>query len=80
MLEFIWIDWNRAKIAAHALGESEVEYVVRSNPVAHTGNHPVNGEFCETVCKCPSGRPIRVVWRYDEDWDGERKAFVITAY
>lgn len=80
MIEFIWIDWNRAKIARHALGESEVEQVVRSGKIVHTGRHPVNGEFYETVGQCPSGRPIRVVWRYDDDWDGERKAFVITAY
>ncbi len=80
MIEFIWIDWNRSKIARHNLSETEVEHALRTGKVDLTGHHPVNGEYFESLGQCPNGRPIRIIWRYDVDWDGEQKAFVITAY
>ncbi|HXD89163.1 MAG TPA: DUF4258 domain-containing protein [Urbifossiella sp.] len=80
MEEFIWIDWNLAKIDNHALSEAEVEFAWRNGRVVRTGDHPENGPFTETEGECPSGRTIRIVWRYDVDRDGETKVFVITAY
>jgi hypothetical protein len=78
--EFIWIDWNLRKIANHALSADEVEHAWRNGRVVRTGRHPVNGPYTETGGQCPSGRVIRIVWRYDVDVDGETKVFVITAY
>lgn len=80
MAEFIWIGWNRAKIDNHALSTDEVEFAWHNGTVVGTGDHPVNGPYSETDGVCPSGRPIRIVWRYDVDRDGETKVFVITAY
>lgn len=80
MTEFIWIDWNLQKIANHALDADEVEFAWQNGSVVRTATHPVNGPYSETVGTCPSGRVIRIVWRYDVDRDGEQKVFVITAY
>jgi hypothetical protein len=80
MDEFLWIDWNEAKVGAHSLSPDEVEHAWRNGTVVYNGSHPVNGPYWETVGRCPSGRTIRIVWRYDVDRDGEQKVFVITAY
>ena len=80
MDDFIWIDHNTWKVANHGLTEAEVEFAWRGGTVIYRGNHPVNGPYSETVGMCPNGRPIRMTWRYDVDWDGETKVFVITAY
>lgn len=79
MDEFLWIDWNRAKIANHSLGEEEVEFAWRHRKDFRTTQHP-NGETTESFGQCPSGRWIKIVWRYNVDWDGENKVFVITAH
>ena len=80
MDEFLWIDWNLQKIANHSLSADEVEFAWRNGRVVYQGNDPVNGPYSETTGRCPNGRPIRIVWRYDVDRDGEQKVFVITAY
>lgn len=80
MEEFVWIDWNIQKIDNHALSTDEVEFAWRGGSVVKTGVHPVNGSYTVTEGECPSGRPIRIVWRYDVDQDGVEKVFVITAY
>ncbi len=80
MDEFIWIDWNVQKIANHALSPDEVEFAWRNGRVVRTGSHPINGPYTESEGRCPSGRVVRIVWRYDVDRDGETKVFVITAY
>jgi hypothetical protein len=78
--DFLWIEWNRSKIFSHLLTEAEVEFAVRHGDVVQKGWHPANGEYFETEGVCPNGRMIRVVWRYDVNWDGFEKIFVITAY
>jgi hypothetical protein len=35
--------------------------------------------FWERIGQCPSGRVIRIVWRWNEE-DGEKKVFVSTAF
>jgi hypothetical protein len=79
--EFSWIDWNRQKVAAHALSPEEVEHAWHGRrDVGFGATDPVYGPSLESVGRCPSGRPIRIVWRYNDDWDGERRVFVVTAY
>lgn len=80
MDEFIWIEWNLAKIDNHTLSQDEVEEAWRNSTVFRTGVDPVNGPYTVSNGHCPSGRVIRIVWRYDVDRDGETKVFVITAY
>lgn len=79
MTEFIWIDWNLQKISNHGLSSDEFAWN-NGVVVVYSGNHPVNGPYWESEGTCPSGRVIRIVWRYDVDRDGETKVFVITAY
>ena len=78
--EFIWIDWNLAKIDAHSLDTEEVEHAWRNGRVIRKDVDPDNGPYSISAGRCPSGRPIRIVWRYDVDRDGVPKVFVITAY
>jgi hypothetical protein len=80
MAEFIWIEWNRQKIDNHALSEEEVGFAWTNSGIVGGGDHPVNGPYSVSVGTCPSGRQIRIIWRYDVDSDGETKVFVITAY
>ena len=80
MDKFIWIDWNLRKNDAHALSSDEVEFAWHNGKVVFSGSHPVNGPYSESEGTCPSGRVIRIVWRYDVDRDGETMVFVITAY
>jgi hypothetical protein len=79
VVEFIWIDWNIQKIDNHALSTDEVEHAWLNGRDVRKGTHPVNGISWERIGECPSGRIIRIVWRWNEE-DGEKKVFVITAY
>ena len=80
MAEFIWIPWNLQKIANHALSAGEVEHAWQHGRL-DLGQRPhPNGPYQMSLGKCPSGRRITIAWRYDVDWDGEQKVFVITAY
>ena len=79
MNEFIWIDWNLQKIDNHGLSSDEVEFAMRGATLAEKNR--VDGEMTfESVGRCPSGRRIKIVWKYNLDRDGETKIFVITAY
>lgn len=81
MAEFIWIDWNIEKIAAHYLSPEEVEVAWENGRVVRRGKtDPVHGPSYVSVGVCPSGRLITIVWRYNVDRDGEEKVFVITAF
>jgi hypothetical protein len=85
MRRFNWIEWNLAKIEAHALSTSDVEAAfdrVFSLEERSDGSYQM---FAET----PSGRRIWVIWRYDREDDeipdvfgelDELPIFVITAY
>lgn len=85
MRRFKWIDWNLAKIAAHALAADEVEAAFERvwDQVAH------DDDSFEMVAELPSGKMIKVIWRYDRKADeipdvfGEvepPRIFVVTAF
>ena len=85
MRGFKWIDWNRDKIAAHALSTTEVEAAFQ---LAFDTRARRDGSF-ETYGKTPSGRHVTIIWRYDLEDDEvpdifgdppEPATFVITAY
>jgi len=80
MIEFHWNEWNRHKIDAHYLTTEEVEFAWRGRRDMRKGTHPIQGDFTESAGRCPSGRIITIVWRYNEDYDGDRVVFVVTAY
>jgi hypothetical protein len=79
VVEFIWIDWNLQKIENHNLSAEEVEFAWSNGRDVKKQTHPVNGVCWERIGECPSGRIIRIVWRWNEVDDG-KKIFVITAY
>jgi len=83
--QFKWIAWNRQKIASHALSVEEVEATFDKV----VSDHERKDDSHEMIGLLPSGRPIRVIWRYDTEDDeisdvfGEvlpATIFVITAY
>ena len=80
MDEFLWIDWNLQKIDAHNLASEEVEFAWRGRRDLRKGTHPIHGDYTESAGRCPSGRVISIVWRYNEGDDGVPVVFVITAY
>lgn len=79
MKDFLWLDWNRAKIDFHAYSTEEVEFAWHRRIDLFWTEHP-NGPFCTSIGECPSGKPVKIMWRYNTDWDGEEKVFVITAH
>ena len=80
MDEFFWNEWNLQKIDAHYLAPEEVEFAWRGRRDLRKGTHPIHGEYTESVGRCPSGRIITIVWRYNETDYGIAVVFVITAY
>ena len=85
MRRFKWIEWNLAKIEAHALAPEEVEAAF--NQVFQIDERK-DGSF-EMFAQIPSGRRIWVIWRYDREDDeipdifgelSDPPIFVITAY
>jgi hypothetical protein len=85
MRRFKWIDWNLAKIAAHALAPDEVEAAFDR---VFSLTERRDGSF-QMYAQVPSGRRIWVIWRYDRDPDEipgvfgdlpDAPVFVITAY
>jgi hypothetical protein len=83
VLRFKWIEWNLDKIDKHALSADEVEYAF-SHPIS-LHEERSDGSY-ETVGKTQSGRPIVIVWRFDEEFDALTEnyvvqvVFVISAY
>jgi hypothetical protein len=79
MPEFLWIDWNQQKIDNHNLSVGEVEFAWHRRVDVKKRTHATQGQYFESLGECPSGRIIRIVWRYNQE--GDRKpVFVITAY
>lgn len=85
MRRFKWIEWNLQKIAAHALSADEVEAAFDR---VYQLDERRDGSF-EMIAEIPSGRRIRVIWRYDREDDAlpdifgeleDAPIFVITAY
>ena len=85
MRRFKWIEWNIEKIEVHALSVEEVEAAfdrVFALKQRNDGSH-------EMLAEAPSGRQIRVIWRFDREDDeipdifgevDDPPIFVITAY
>lgn len=84
-MRFRWIDWNLDKIGGHALSYEEVEFAFE-NRMAPVQQHERDDGSFMTIGATPSGRNIRIIWRFDEVVDpladsGVSKAvFVITAF
>ncbi|MBX9580009.1 MAG: hypothetical protein K2X87_06835 [Gemmataceae bacterium] len=85
MRRFKWIEWNRQKVAAHALSPEEVEAAFDR---VYDVQERADGSF-KMDAEVPSGRRLWVVWRYDREDDeipdvfgdlAEPAIFVITAY
>lgn len=79
MEDFLWIDFNLQKIDNHGLSANDVEEAWRNRQDLIRRIHPVNGPYTESLGMCPSGRVIKIVWRYNDGANG-REVFVITAY
>jgi hypothetical protein len=77
--DFLWIDFTLRKIDNHALSSDEVEFAWRNRSDLKRRKHPQHGEYMESLGECPSGRVIRIIWRYNGAAEG-RQVFVITAY
>lgn len=85
MRRFKWIDWNLAKIGAHALSAEEVEASFESVFNLEKRSESSFKMYATT----PSGRRIWVIWRYDREEEDfpdvfaeleEASVFVINAY
>jgi hypothetical protein len=77
MAEFLWLDWNLAKIDLHGLGPDEVEFTWHSRVDVDRWDEPEPG--AESYGRLPNGRWAKIVWRFNGWGDGEL-IFVITAY
>ncbi len=85
MRQFKWIEWNLNKIAAHNLSADQVEAAFERI----LGLDERKDNSFEMIAEIPSGRRIRVIWRYDREDEaipdiyGETEdppIFVVTAY
>lgn len=79
MIEFKWIEWNLSKIAAHHLSTHEVEFAWYHRYGDDEYEHPEHGTYYESHGPCPSGRVIKIVWRWDV-LDVVEVVFVVTAF
>ncbi len=79
MEDFLWIEFNLQKIDNHALSPEEVEFAWRNRRDLKKRMHPEHGAYMESLGEGPSGRVVRIIWRYNEGGEG-RQVFVITAY
>jgi hypothetical protein len=79
VVEFIWIEWNLQKIENHNLSTDEVEFAWSNGRDVKKRKDPAKGDSWERIGDCPSGRRIRIVWRWNEVDEG-KQVFVIAAY
>ncbi|TWT46047.1 hypothetical protein RAS1_24920 [Phycisphaerae bacterium RAS1] len=77
--DFVWVDWNLNKIDAHGLSISEVEFAWRYRFGDEPDEHPIRGQFFRSYGPCPSGRVIRIIWRWNSDAVADR-VFVLSAH
>ena len=63
MAQFVWIDWNLAKIDLHGLSEEEVEHAWHHRQDAESWTDPEPGTV--SFGKLPNGRWIKIIWRYN---------------
>ncbi len=77
MAQFLWIDWNEAKLSLHHLSTDEVEFAWANRRDVCEWNEPE--PRIESYGRLPNGRWMKIVWRYNGIGD-EDLIFVITAY
>ncbi len=78
-MEFKWIEWNLNQIARHSLSAHDVEYAWEHRFGDDEFTHPERGTYFESFGPCPSGRVIKIVWRWESESVVEI-VFVITAF
>lgn len=79
MIEFKWIEWNLDKIAAHGLSASDVEAAWLNRYGDDEFEHPERGTYYESFGPCPSGRIVKIIWRWANE-EYVEIVFVITAF
>ncbi len=77
MAQFLWLDWNLAKLDMHGLGADEVEFAWLNRTDVERWDEPEPG--VASLGRLPNGRWVKIVWRYN-GWGDEDLIFVITAY
>lgn len=77
MAQFLWIDWNEAKLSMHHLSTGEVEFAWGRRRDVCEREEPE--PRIESYGRAPNGRWLKIVWRYNGIGD-EDMIFVITAY
>lgn len=77
MAQFVWVNWNLAKIDRHGLGADEVEFAWHDRTDVNRWDEPEPG--VESYGRLPGGRWVKIIWRYNGIGDGDL-VFVITAY
>jgi hypothetical protein len=77
MAEFVWIDWNLAKIDAHGLSAAEVEHAWANRRDIAFRDDPEPGVI--SYGTLPNGRAVKIVWRWNGIGD-DALVFVVTAY
>ena len=77
MAQFLWFDWNLAKLDLHGLSADEVEHAWHHRRDVASWDDPEPG--LESYGCLPSGRPVKIIWRWNGIGD-EDLVFVITAY
>lgn len=77
MAQFVWLDWNLAKLDLHGLGEKEVEFAWRGRIDVDRWDEPEPG--VESYGRLPNGRWVKIIWR-NNGWGDEDLIFVITAF
>ena len=77
MAQFVWVEWNEAKLAAHHLSKEEVEFAWERRTDVDEWDDPVPG--VESYGRVTNGRWVKIIWRYNGVGDGDL-IFVITAY
>ena len=77
MAQFLWLDWNEAKLAMHHLSTAEVEFAWEHRTDVDAWDEPAPG--VESYGRVPNGRWVKLIWRYNGFGDGDL-VFVVTAY
>jgi hypothetical protein len=77
MAQFVWIDWNLAKIDLHGLSVREVEHAWHNRRDVEEWNDPEPGIL--SYGTLPNGQRAKIIWRYNGIGD-DTMIFIITAY
>lgn len=77
MAQFVWIDWNLAKIDLHGLSVHEVEHAWHTRRDVDTWDEPEPGIASFGVL--PNGQSVKLIWRPNGFGD-DGLIFIVTAY